>query len=74
MKHLHFISGLPRAGTTLLASILRQNPAVHASIMSPIGQVVTDAVTAMGELRNLQPPKIRVHEIVSRNVPCHSPV
>lgn len=49
MKHLHFISGLPRAGTTLLASLLRQNPAVHASIMSPIGQVVTDAVTAMGE-------------------------
>ena len=49
MKQLHFISGLPRAGTTLLASILRQNPAVHASIMSPIGQVVTDAVTAMGE-------------------------
>ena len=49
MKHLHFISGLPRAGTTLLASILRQNPAVHASIMSPVGQVVTDAVTAMGE-------------------------
>jgi sulfotransferase len=45
---LHFISGLPRSGSTLLASILRQNPRFAASIMSPVGQVVTDAVTAMG--------------------------
>ena len=44
----HFISGLPRSGSTLLASILAQNPNFRASIMSPIGQVVTDAITAMG--------------------------
>jgi sulfotransferase len=44
----HFISGLPRAGTTLLASILRQNPACHASIMSPVGHLLTSAHTAMG--------------------------
>src|SRR5208282_659547 len=43
----HFISGLPRAGTTLLAAILRQNPCIHASIQSPVGQCVTDLHRAM---------------------------
>ncbi len=43
----HFISGLPRAGSTLLASILNQNPACSASIMSPVGQIVTDALLSM---------------------------
>lgn len=44
----HFISGLPRAGSTLLASILNQNPACEASIMSPVGRIVTQALEAMG--------------------------
>jgi sulfotransferase len=34
---IHFISGLPRAGSTLLAAILRQNPAFHAAMTSPVG-------------------------------------
>jgi sulfotransferase len=44
----HFISGLPRAGSTLLASILNQNPACSASIQSPLGRVITEALAAMG--------------------------
>lgn len=32
-----FISGLPRSGSTVLAAILRQNPAIHAHISSPVG-------------------------------------
>ncbi|MFG1400196.1 sulfotransferase family protein [Roseixanthobacter pseudopolyaromaticivorans] len=32
----HFISGLPRSGSTLLSSILRQNPRFSASMTSPI--------------------------------------
>lgn len=44
----HFITGLPRSGSTLLASILSQNPACSASIMSPVGRVVSDALDAMG--------------------------
>jgi sulfotransferase len=31
---VHFISGLPRAGSTLLSAILAQNPRFHASIIS----------------------------------------
>lgn len=43
----HFISGLPRSGSTLLASILSQNPAFKASIMSPVGMVVTKTLEGM---------------------------
>src|SRR5580693_5415515 len=34
---IHFISGLPRSGSTLLAAILRQNPRFHAGMTSPVG-------------------------------------
>ena len=34
---IHFISGLPRAGSTLLSAILRQNSAFHAAMTSPVG-------------------------------------
>ncbi|MGI3903289.1 MAG: sulfotransferase family protein [Janthinobacterium lividum] len=37
---IHFISGLPRSGSTLLAALLRQNPALHANITSPLGSMV----------------------------------
>jgi sulfotransferase len=33
----HFITGLPRSGSTLLAAILRQNPRFHAGMTSPVG-------------------------------------
>jgi sulfotransferase len=33
---VHFVSGLPRSGTTLLAAILRQNTKFHASMSSPL--------------------------------------
>ena len=34
---IHFISGLPRSGSTLLAAILLQNPRFHAAMTSPVG-------------------------------------
>ena len=37
----HFISGLPRAGTTLLAALLRQNPRFHAGMTSPVGALLS---------------------------------
>jgi sulfotransferase len=33
----HFISGLPRSGSTLLSAILLQNPRFHAGMSSPVG-------------------------------------
>ena len=37
---IHFISGLPRSGSTLLAALLRQNPALHAGITSPVSSML----------------------------------
>jgi len=37
---IHFISGLPRAGSTLLSAILRQNPRFHAGMTGPVGSMV----------------------------------
>jgi sulfotransferase len=36
MKQYYFISGLPRSGSTLLSSILKQNPRFSAGISSPL--------------------------------------
>lgn len=44
----HFISGLPRSGSTLLSAILRQNPAIHAGMSSPVAQLVQQVHENMG--------------------------
>ncbi|MFT5589214.1 MAG: sulfotransferase [Bradyrhizobium sp.] len=36
-QQFHFISGLPRSGSTLLSAILRQNPRFRAGMTSPVG-------------------------------------
>ena len=36
---IHFISGLPRSGSTLFAAILGQNPRFHAGMSSPVGSL-----------------------------------
>jgi sulfotransferase len=38
---IHFISGLPRSGSTLLAALLRQNPRFHAAMTSPVATIYT---------------------------------
>ncbi|ULU23445.1 sulfotransferase family protein [Dyella terrae] len=46
-RRFHFISGLPRSGSTLLSAILRQNPRFYAGMSGPIGGVFN---TLLGEL------------------------
>jgi sulfotransferase len=36
-RKIHFISGLPRSGSTLLAALLSQNPRFHAGMSGPVG-------------------------------------
>jgi sulfotransferase len=43
-KTFHFISGLPRSGSTLLSAILKQNPRFHANMTSPVGALVSNMV------------------------------
>jgi sulfotransferase len=45
---VHFISGLPRSGSTLLAGILRQNPIIHAAMTSPVAGLIQGALEQMG--------------------------
>ena len=47
-QKFHFISGLPRSGSTLLAGILRQNPTIQAGMSSPIGHIFRAIFTSMG--------------------------
>lgn len=44
-KQFHFISGLPRSGSTLTGAILRQNPAFHAGMSSPIAPLFEGILT-----------------------------
>lgn len=48
LEKFHFISGLPRSGSTLLAGILRQNPRFHAAMSSPVAALVNGALEQMG--------------------------
>ena len=50
-RKFHFISGLPRAGTTLLAAILNQNPRFRAGMTSPLADIM-GAVIAEASSKN----------------------
>jgi sulfotransferase len=44
---MRFISGLPRSGSSLLAAILRQNPAMHAGMSGPMCGIVGSLLRSM---------------------------
>lgn len=47
MEKIHFISGLPRAGSTLLSTLLRQNPKFCADIVSPVHGVISTVLPSL---------------------------
>jgi sulfotransferase len=51
----HFISGLPRSGSTLLAAILRQNPRFHAGMTSPVGGLFNNLISQVSAGSELAP-------------------
>jgi sulfotransferase len=48
-KQYHFITGLPRSGSTLLSSILKQNPKFHSSISDPLATMVKGIIETSQE-------------------------
>ena len=55
-RAFHFISGLPRSGSTLMSAILRQNPRFSAGISSPVASLfegVVAQVSAGSELSRM---------------------
>jgi sulfotransferase len=53
MKTYHFLSGLPRTGSTLLASILNQHPSIHVSATSALLDLLVAQANAMQLNRGL---------------------
>lgn len=48
MQQFHFISGLPRSGSTLLAGILRQNPCFYGAMSSPVAGLIQSCLEQIG--------------------------
>jgi len=44
-QKFHFISGLPRSGSTLLAALLKQNPRFNAGMSSPVAGMVNGLIS-----------------------------
>lgn len=62
MKHqYYFLSGCPRSGTTLLSSILQQNPKFHTDIASPLNGLMQQILNFYddGFNKSLTPKKIK---------------
>lgn len=47
-RTIHFLSGLPRSGSTLLSGLLRQNPILSAGMSSPLAVMVERLLPVMG--------------------------
>lgn len=47
MRPFHFISGLPRSGSTLLSALLRQNPRFHANMSGPVAGLIKGLLEGM---------------------------
>jgi len=47
-QQIHFISGLPRSGSTLLSGILRQNPLFHSAMSSPVASLMNGCLEQIG--------------------------
>jgi hypothetical protein len=50
---IHFISGLPRSGSTLFAVILCQNPRFHAAMTSSVGSIYLAVLGALSRRPNM---------------------
>jgi len=62
MKKFHLITGLPRSGTTLLSTILKQNPKFESSISGPLARFVRAIImesSSQGGYRHECPPEKR---------------
>jgi sulfotransferase len=47
-KKFHFISGLPRSGSTMLSGILVQNPHFQAGMSSPVASIINGCLEQIG--------------------------
>ena len=67
MQRFHFISGLPRSGSTLLAAILRKNPRFHAGMSSLLGGLVG---SLLGEMSGRNEFSVFIDDAQRQRVLC----
>ena len=68
MKTFHFLSGLPRSGSTLITSLLNQNPQIHASTNSPVLDTIhytEDYLLKNSEQYRAHPKPDCAHKVIS---------
>ena len=68
MKTFHFLSGLPRSGSTLITSLLNQNPQIHASTNSPVLDTIhytEDYLLKNSEQYRAHPKSDCAHKVIS---------
>jgi len=67
MKTYHFMAGLPRSGSTLLKSILDQNPNLHANPVSPVMELMyyTEEYLSRSEQYLGYPKPKNAHKMIS---------
>ena len=55
MKEMFFISGLPRSGSTMLSSILKQNPEMNTGLTTPMHDLIDEVIriTSSSDANNL---------------------
>jgi len=69
MKHEYFfLSGLPRSGSTMLSSILSQNPTIHAEGNSPLLQYLIDMNISVYQKAREQLDANKKYAIVDRMI------
>ena len=67
-QKFHFISGLPRSGSTLLSALLLQNPRFHAGMTSPVGTLLSGMLQQFGAGREFGAASRGRDEVVVRQI------
>lgn len=68
MNNIYFLSGLPRTGSTLLTSILSQNPKIHTDSNSPLCQLMWDMKVSTENTEQIN-TRIEVKERMISSIP-----
>jgi len=68
MENLHFITGLPRSGSTLLCNILNQNPEFYASSTSPLPAFVNAIVNTASRSEEMKSELIGNEELTNKRM------
>ena len=69
-KTIHFIAGLPRSGSTLIANLLKQNPEIHGESVSSLASLFGSlnaswsGIEANQEYENMDAKKGVMHSIL----------